>query len=92
MVWRKRHWQTNGKKFLTEVKGGITAETWWPRKLADDNKIAKYESKDLFSGDSFATPKPEKVLNKILTIASNESDWVLDSFLGSGTTAAVAIK
>ena len=80
------------KKFLTEVKEGITAETWWPREFADDNKIAKYESKDLFSGDSFATPKPEKILYKILTLATNEGDWVLDSFLGSGTTAAVAHK
>lgn len=80
------------KKFLTEVKDGITPETWWPRDIAADNKIAKYESKALFNGDSFATPKPEKLLQRIITISSNENDIVLDSFLGSGTTAAVAHK
>jgi len=80
------------KKFLTEVKGGITVETWWPREFADDNKIAKYESKDLFDGDSFATPKPEKLLHRILQTATNDGDWVLDSFAGSGTTGAVAQK
>ena len=80
------------KKFLTEVKDGITAETWWPRDFADDNKIAKYESKDLFTGESFATPKPEKLLLRILQIATKPGDLVLDSFAGSGTTGAVAHK
>jgi adenine-specific DNA-methyltransferase len=80
------------KKFLTEVKSGITPETWWPREFADDNKIAKYESKDIFSGDSFGTPKPEKLLFRILQLSTSPGDYVLDSFLGSGTTAAVAHK
>ena len=80
------------KKFLSEVKNGVTPETWWSRDFADDNKIAKYESKDLFSSESFATPKPERLLERILTLATNEGDLVLDSFLGSGTTCAVAQK
>lgn len=80
------------KKFLTEVKDGITPETWWTRDFADDNKVAKYESKDLFKGKSFGTPKPEKLLMRVVTLASNPGDLVLDSFLGSGTTAAVAHK
>ena len=42
--------------------------------------------------EEFTTPKPEKLLKRILTISSNESDWVLDAFAGSGTTAAVALK
>ena len=80
------------KRFLSEVKGGITPETWWPREFAADNKIAKYESKDLFDGNSFSTPKPELLIEKILIIACLPNDLVLDSFLGSGTTAAVAHK
>lgn len=80
------------KKFITEVKGGITPETWWTRDFSGDNKIAKYESKDLFNGKSFATPKPELLVERIIHIATNEGDLVLDSFLGSGTTAAVAHK
>ena len=80
------------KKFITEVKGGITPETWWTREFSGDNKIAKYESKDLFNGESFATPKPELLIERIIHIATDEGDLVLDSFLGSGTTCAVAHK
>ncbi|WP_107860788.1 site-specific DNA-methyltransferase [Neisseria weaveri] len=80
------------KKFLTEVRGGITPETWWSREFADDNKIAKYESKEVYYGDSFATPKPEKLLQRIIHLATNPGDLVLDSFAGSGTTGAVAHK
>lgn len=93
-VWwgKNRDARPMRKKFITEVKNGITPETWWPRDFADDNKIAKYESKDLFNGDSFATPKPERLIERVLTLATNENDLVLDSFLGSGTTCAVAQK
>ncbi|WP_455009056.1 site-specific DNA-methyltransferase [Neisseria sicca] len=80
------------KKFLSDVRGGITPETWWSREFADDNKIAKYESKEIYSGDSFATPKPEKLLQRIIHLATNPGDLVLDSFAGSGTTGAVAHK
>ncbi|MDD4190634.1 MAG: site-specific DNA-methyltransferase [Mangrovibacterium sp.] len=80
------------KKFLSEVKGGITPETWWSRDVAADNKIAKYESKKIYNGDSFATPKPEKLLERILMIATNSGDAILDSFLGSATAIAVAHK
>lgn len=60
---------------------------------AGDNQAAKKEILDLFPNDEvFATPKPERLLNLILTIATNPGDLVLDSFLGSGTTAAVAHK
>lgn len=91
-------WGVNGnarpmfKKFITEVKCGVTPETWWTRDFAGDNKIAKYESKNLYNGDSFATPKPEKLLQQIIHLATKDGDLVLDSFLGSGTTAAVAHK
>ena len=80
------------KKFLTDVRGGITPETWWSRDFADDNKIAKYESKDIYMGDSFDTPKPERLLQRIIHLATNPGDLVLDSFAGSGTTGAVAHK
>lgn len=80
------------KKFLSEVKSGITPESWWSREFAGDNKIAKYESKALFDGQSFDTPKPELLIEKVLILASNKGDLILDSFLGSGTTAAVAHK
>ena len=78
------------KKFLSEVKQGITPETWWSRDFAGDNKIAKYEIKAL--GLNFATPKPERLIERVLTLATNAGDLVMDCFLGSGTTAAVAHK
>ncbi len=46
----------------------------------------------LNDGDIFGTPKPERLVDRVLTLGSNPGDWALDSFLGSGTTAAVAHK
>lgn len=80
------------KKFITEVKAGITPETWWGRDSYADNKVAKYELKKLFPENPFSTPKPEKLLQKIIHIASNENDIILDFFMGSATTQAVAMK
>ena len=81
------------KRFLSEVKSGVVAMTWWTREEVGDNQEAKREIKALnLSSKPFDTPKPERLLNRILTIATNEGDLVLDSFLGSGTTAAVAHK
>lgn len=68
-------------------------ETLWSYQYAGSNRNAKAEIKALFKGDkSFDTPKPEKLIEVILSIATSPGDLVLDSFLGSGTTAAVAHK
>lgn len=80
------------KKFLSEVKDGSVSKTIWLRNEVGDNQEAKKETKDINDVEVFATPKPERLIQRILTLASNEGDWVLDSFLGSGTTAAVAHK
>ena len=81
------------KRFLSEVKDGVVAMTWWPREEIGDNQEAKREVKALHLTDSpFDTPKPERLIERVLTIATNEGDLILDSFLGSGTTAAVAHK
>ena len=63
------------------------------RKYAGQVKCAYIESIFLFGRDKvFATPKPERLIEQVLTLTSNPGDLVLDSFLGSGTTAAVAHK
>jgi len=80
------------KKFLTEVKEGTVAKTIWFRNEVGDNQEAKQEVKKFNSDDVFSTPKPERLLQRIITLASNEGDLVLDSFAGSGTTGAVAHK
>jgi len=67
--------------------------TWWDSAFAGDNEEAKKEILRLFPNqEPFSTPKPERLLQQIIQIASNPGDWVLDSFAGSGTTGAVAHK
>ena len=82
------------KKFLSEVKGGVVSTTLWTRDECGDNQEAKREIKALFPNEKnpFDTPKPERLIQRVLTLGSNPGDLVLDSFLGSGTTAAVAHK
>lgn len=72
---------------------GQPARSWWPNDQVGHNREAKSEIKALFSGATpFSTPKPERLLERIIHIGSNPGDIVLDVFAGSGTTAAVAQK
>lgn len=80
------------KKFLSEVKDGFVPKTIWLRDEVGDNQEAKQEAKQFNPQSPFATPKPERLIERIVHIATNPGDLVLDSFLGSGTTAAVAHK
>jgi adenine-specific DNA-methyltransferase len=82
------------KRYLEVVREGVAPRTWWPAEEAGTNQSAKRDhlSKLLPEIEPFATPKPEELLQRILQINSNPGDLVLDSFLGSGTTAAVAHK
>jgi adenine-specific DNA-methyltransferase len=67
--------------------------TWWPHDDVGHNKEAKLEIKALFPGRTpFDTPKPERLLERIIHIGSNPGDIIFDPFAGSGTTAAVAQK
>lgn len=80
------------KEFLSKAKG-LVPSTWWTHEEFGHNDEAKKEINTLFGADNaFETPKPERLLEHIIYIASNPGDLVLDAFLGSGTTAAVAQK
>ncbi|MEI6709181.1 MAG: site-specific DNA-methyltransferase [Methylococcales bacterium] len=80
------------KQFL-EDSSAIVPNTWWQHEDAGHTDEAKKEISTLFGKDnSFDTPKPERLIQRILHIASNPNDLILDSFLGSGTTVAVAHK
>jgi len=82
------------KRYISEVREGVAPRTWWPAEEAGTNQSAKRDhlSKLMPETEVFATPKPEQLLQRILHISTNPNDLVLDSFLGSGTTAAVAHK
>jgi adenine-specific DNA-methyltransferase len=80
------------KRFITDVKDGITAMTIWKYTDVGHNQDAKKEVIQFNSTNVFETPKPEKLIQRIIHLATNEGDFVLDSFLGSGTTAAVSHK
>lgn len=80
------------KNYLSESKGK-SAWTWWPNLEVGHNQEAKKEINQLFgAGDAFSTPKPERLLKRVIEVATNPGDLVLDSFAGSGTTGAVAHK
>jgi adenine-specific DNA-methyltransferase len=80
------------KTYLFESEG-VSSWTWWTNVEVGHNQEAKKEINQLFgASNAFDTPKPERLLHRILHIATNLGDLVLDSFLGSGTTAAVAHK
>lgn len=75
------------KKFLSEVKEGITPETWLSRDKVGDNKTARYELKDLFPENIFDTPKPSSLIYYFVKIANTKNAIILDFFSGSATTA-----
>ncbi|MDN2582151.1 site-specific DNA-methyltransferase [Aquibium sp. ELW1220] len=84
--------QPNIIRFLDEVEG-LVPWTWWPHEEVGHNDEAKKEIHQLFGkADAFLTPKPERLIRRILQIATNPGDLILDSFAGSGTTGAVAHK
>lgn len=81
------------KKFLNGAKMGLTPETIWLAHEAGTNNEAKKHFLEIFpKQDVFDTPKPEKLIQRILQIATNEGDLVLDCYLGSGSTASTALK
>lgn len=82
------------KKILDVSKLGVVPETLWNVEFAGSTKEAKQEllALEIYDEDVFDTPKPEQLIYRIMQIATNENDLVLDCFMGSGTTAAVAHK
>ena len=79
------------KTYLREHEGRMSW-SWWTNDEVGNTQESKKEVNAIFGKNSFDTPKPERLMERVLHIASNPGDLVLDSFLGSGTTAAVAQK
>lgn len=82
------------KSYLSEVADGAVPKTWWPSDEVGSNQEAKRDHlRKMFpEHEPFDTPKPERLLERIIHIATDPGDIVLDCFAGSGTTAAVAQK
>ncbi len=81
------------KVFLHDGGKGLTPHTLWQASEVGTSKSAKKHLLQMFPHESvFDTPKPEQLIHRILRIATNPGDSVLDAYLGSGTTAAVAHK
>lgn len=97
---QRLHWEDRGngygayvKEYEDEDRKATPPVTLWPHSEVGHNRSAKAEIKALLpQSDPFSTPKPERLLQRIIHIATNPGDLVLDCFAGSGTTAAVAHK
>lgn len=94
LVW----WGANGSnstprfKRILPVDKGRVAQTIWPYDEVGHTQEAKREQLALHPDNPFSTPKPERLIERILQIATQPGELVLDSFAGSGTTGAVAHK
>lgn len=84
------------KRYLSEVKGGIVPQTMWFYKDVGHTQEAKKELLELVdfetSDDVFITPKPTRLIQRILQIATDKDSVVLDSFAGSGSTGHAVLK
>jgi len=90
-IRKDERWEIYVKQYLEESPTRPPA-TFWPNEEVGHNHEAKLEVRTFNSSDVFSTPKPERLLKRVLEIATISGDLVLDSFAGSGTTGAVAHK
>jgi adenine-specific DNA-methyltransferase len=80
------------KRFRSDAPSELIPHTLWKSEEVSQTRTARQEMKALFADEPFATPKPERLMQKVIALATNPGDLVLDSFAGSGTTGAVAHK
>jgi len=82
------------KRFLSEVQVGIVPVTIWFREEVGDNQEARQELKELFKDVEFPfeTPKPVRLIKRVIQLSTNKEDIILDSFAGSGTTGHAVLN
>ncbi|MDR0836581.1 MAG: site-specific DNA-methyltransferase [Tannerella sp.] len=80
------------KKYLPEMKDGVTPKSIWAYDEVGSNDDAKKPIKELFGKNLFDSPKPVELLKRIIELSTNRNDIILDSFAGSGTTAHAVLE
>ncbi|HAR55526.1 MAG TPA: hypothetical protein DCR58_01935 [Idiomarina baltica] len=80
------------KRFLSEIQDGTVPNTWWTYDVAGHNDEAQKETAVLLGKKVFSTPKPLRLIERMLQISVEENDIVLDFFAGSGSTAHAVLK
>jgi len=81
------------KKFLSEAKEGVVNQTWWPYEFAGSTRNANSEIKELFDGGRpFDTPKPTRLIQRVMQISTDKDALILDFFSGSATTAHAVMQ
>ncbi|WP_228292910.1 site-specific DNA-methyltransferase, partial [Acinetobacter baumannii] len=80
------------KRYLSEVNDGVVPQTLWKHEEVSHSQEGKKEINSIIEGNVFDTPKPSRLIERILQIATNPTSIVLDSFAGSGTTAHAVLK
>jgi len=93
LVW----WGKNGNASMPRFKQFVRNKTIVPRSVwgysdAGSTQEARLELRDILNESPFQTPKPSRLIDRILEIATDETSIVLDSFAGSGTTAHSVLK
>lgn len=80
------------KRFLSEVQDGVVPSTWWPFQEVGHNDEGQKETAELLEPKLFSTPKPVRLLSRIVHLGSSAGDIVLDFFAGSGATAQAVLE
>jgi adenine-specific DNA-methyltransferase len=80
------------KRYLSEIQDGVVPSTWWPFSECGHNDEAQKETTALLGGRVFSTPKPVRLLKRILQISASQDDLVLDFFSGSGAMAQALLE
>lgn len=90
-IQKNDHWEIYVKQYLEESATRPPGTIWFQEEVGHNHE-AKLEVKAFNSKQIFNTPKPERLLRHIISLATKPGEWILDSFAGSGTTGAVAHK